>query len=81
MPGGFPVSTLTPDEVAEDLRLPNAESAIRLMRAGVIPAFRVGRYWRVDAAQLEAWKAERSAAPTPNPHGLAPRTGRKGRAS
>jgi len=74
------MSTLIPQEVADDLRLPDADSAIRLMRAGVIPAFRVGRYWRVDSAQLEAWKAERSAAATPNPHGIAPRTGKRGRA-
>ena len=75
------MSTLTPEEVAADLRLPNAESAIRLMRSGEIPAYRVGRYWRVDVAQLDAWKAAQAAAPTANPHGLAPRTGRKGRAS
>lgn len=75
------MSTLTPDEVAADLRLPNAESAIRLMRTGEIPAFRVGRYWRVDRSQLEEWKAERSKPAVPNPHGLAPRTGRKRRAS
>lgn len=53
--------TLTPAEVAEELRLPSVESAVDAMRAGRIPAFKVGRYWRADADELAEWK--RNGAP------------------
>jgi excisionase family DNA binding protein len=32
-------------------------SARRLIAEGVIPAFRVGRQWRVDPDILQAWKS------------------------
>ena len=53
--------TLTPAEVAAELRLPSAESATDLMRAGKIPAFKVGAQWRVDSDELAEWK--RNGAP------------------
>lgn len=67
--------TLTPAEVAADLRLPNTESALRLMRAGTLPAFRVGRWWRVDADELAEWKAKRAARPA-DPNRVPPRSPR-----
>lgn len=82
------MSTLTPAEVAEDLKLPGGEEAAhRLLRSGALPGFKVGRYWRVDSTELEEWKRTRAARPS-DPNRIAPRSprsqaaiGRRGRAA
>lgn len=70
------MSTLTPADVAEDLQLRGGEeAALRLLRAGTIPGFKVGRYWRVDADELAEWKRTRAARPS-DPNRIAPRSTR-----
>lgn len=58
-----PTGALTLPEVAAYLRLP--ESTTRgLLVDGIIPAYKAGRAWRVDAPDLIKWKtnAKRRAA-------------------
>jgi excisionase family DNA binding protein len=50
---------MTIDEVAEYLDL-HPLTVRRLARDGEIPAFKVGRQWRVKRAILERWLAEES---------------------
>jgi len=56
---------MTPSEVA---RVPHVDASTvrRMVRAGVLPAVRVGGQWRLDPATverlLEAASAERTAA-------------------
>jgi excisionase family DNA binding protein len=49
----------TSAEVAEVLRL-NHQVVQRKLQAGEIPAYRIGREWRVERAQLLEWLEQRS---------------------
>jgi excisionase family DNA binding protein len=49
----------TSAEVAELLRL-NHQVVQRKLQAGEIPAYRIGREWRVERGQLVAWLEEHS---------------------
>jgi excisionase family DNA binding protein len=63
---------LTTEEVLEYLQV-NLRTVYRLIKAGKIPAVRVGRQWRFRKRDIDAWLdsqrprsgAARSAAPTP----------------
>ena len=65
---------LTTDEVLEYLQV-NLRTVYRLIKAGKIPAVRVGRQWRFRKADIDAWlEMERSQSvrpvrlsPTPAP--------------
>ncbi len=46
--------TLTPEEIAQTLRL-HPEVVRRMMKRGEIPARKVGRLWRTDEAVFNAW--------------------------
>ena len=72
---------LTTEEVLEYLHV-NLRTVYRLIKAGKIPAVRVGRQWRFRKRDIDAWldsqrargaTAQPSAAPTP------PRAGRRAR--
>ena len=54
---------MTVEEVAKYLSL-HPLTVRRLARDGEIPAFKIGRQWRVKKALLERWIAERSAMKT-----------------
>ena len=58
MPEPDPIMTI--DEVAEYLDL-HPLTVRRLARDGEIPAFKVGRQWRIKRELLEKWIADRSA--------------------
>jgi len=45
---------LTPDEVAAALRVAKM-TVYRLIHTGDLPAVRIGRSFRIDAAELAAW--------------------------
>ena len=49
-----PLTFYTTAEVADLLRL-NPQVVQRKLQAGEIPAYRIGREWRVERAQLVAW--------------------------
>jgi excisionase family DNA binding protein len=63
-------SFLTTEEVLEYLQV-NLRTVYRLIKAGRIPAVRVGRQWRFRKRDIDAWlesqrpRATRSAATTP----------------
>jgi excisionase family DNA binding protein len=44
----------TPAEVAERLKLP-LKTVLNYLRMGKLPGFKVGKHWRVKAADLEAF--------------------------
>lgn len=74
--GGGLVTTLTPADLAKELQLRGGEeAALRLLRAGTVPGFKVGRHWRVDSDELAEWKRTRAARPS-DPHRIAPRSSR-----
>lgn len=52
---------LTPDEVAERLRL-SPWTVGGMLRAGTLPGFKEGHLWRVRAADLDAYIVEKSVA-------------------
>ena len=54
-----PDAIMTIDEVAEYLDL-HPLTVRRLARDGEIPAFKVGRQWRVQRKLLDRWLAEES---------------------
>lgn len=54
---------MTVDEVAKYLSL-HPLTVRRLARDGEIPAFKIGRQWRVKKALLEQWISEQSALTT-----------------
>jgi excisionase family DNA binding protein len=54
-----PDPIMTVDEVAEYLDL-HPLTVRRLARDGEIPAFKVGRQWRVQRKLLDQWLAEES---------------------
>ena len=51
---------LTPDEVAAYLKI-SKKTVYKLVRSGVLPAFKAGKHWRVPRADLGAWIARRSS--------------------
>ena len=54
---------LTMKEVAEYLRM-GRSTIYKLLREGNLPAHKVGREWRFDAAELDEWvKAGKLALP------------------
>lgn len=57
---------LTTDEVLGYLKV-NARTIYRLIKAGQLPAIRVGRQWRVRRCDLDAWldRQRNSAHDTP----------------
>ncbi|GEA84396.1 helix-turn-helix domain-containing protein [Cellulomonas gelida] len=66
---------MTPADVADDLRLENVEAVLRMLRAGTLPGFKVGRAWRVDPDELAEWKAKKAARPG-DPNRIEPRSAR-----
>ena len=61
-----PLAFLTAAEVADLLRL-NLQVVQRKLQAGEIPAYRIGREWRVERGQLLAWLETRSNQRAPDP--------------
>ena len=58
---------LTTDEVLEYLHL-NLKTVYRLIKAGKLPAVRVGRQWRFKKRDLDAWlNAPSPASPRRRP--------------
>ena len=55
---------LTIAEVAKYLKL-HELTVRRLAREGELPAFKVGRQWRIKSNLLESWIAERSGKGSP----------------
>ena len=66
---------LTTEEVIEYLQV-NLRTVYRLIKAGKIPAVRVGRQWRFRKGDLDAWleTGRRGVRPAPAPSERAPRT-------
>jgi excisionase family DNA binding protein len=56
----IPDPIMTVDQVAAYLKL-HPLTIRRLAREGEIPAFKVGRQWRVKRELLELWMEERSS--------------------
>ena len=56
---------MTTEEVLEYLQV-NLRTIYRLIKAGRIPAVRVGRQWRFRRQDLDAWLASQRATPTPS---------------
>ncbi|HEX3804136.1 MAG TPA: helix-turn-helix domain-containing protein [Solirubrobacteraceae bacterium] len=54
---------LTVDEVASRLSLSTA-TVWKMLRAGELPARRIGRTYRIVPTELEAWLDSRTAAPS-----------------
>lgn len=50
---------LTLSEVAEYLKIPK-KTAYKMVRSGDLRAFRAGKHWRVQWAELGAWIARQS---------------------
>lgn len=48
---------LTPKEVMEELAV-GKNTFYRLVNSGELPAFRVGKQWRVKRSELMAWKPQ-----------------------
>ena len=61
-----PDPIMTVDEVAEYLNL-HPLTVRRLARDGEIPAFKVGRQWRIKRELLDKWIADQSAQNTGAP--------------
>lgn len=72
----------TAQEVADLLRL-NHQVVLRKLQAGEIPAYKIGREWRVEQSRLLGWLEERSnqRAATPEQRVLATYFDRDGRLS
>lgn len=66
-------SVLTLDEVAADLRV-SIDTVRRHVRMGKIPAFTVGRSWRVDGPTYAEWKARPAVPVVVDPYGIEPRS-------
>lgn len=71
---------LTTEEVLEYLQV-NLRTVYRLIKAGKIPAVRVGRQWRFRKSDIDAWldsqhsrPASRAAAPAPETPAMPERT-------
>ncbi len=52
------IEMLTPGEVAERLKI-SVYSVRRWIKKGELPAYRVGRAWRISADDLAQWLSER----------------------
>jgi excisionase family DNA binding protein len=68
---------LTTDEVLEYLQV-NLRTVYRLIKAGKLPAVRVGRQWRVRRADLDQWLSTQRTGPQPSmsrESALAPESG------
>ena len=52
---------LTTDDVLSCLRV-NAKTIYRLIKAGELPAVRIGRQWRIRRADLDDWIAHQRPA-------------------
>ena len=63
---------LTPDEVLEYLHL-NLKTVYRLIKAGKLPAVRVGRQWRFRKSDIDAYLAGSATAGAAEPAGPATR--------
>src|SRR5438067_5105089 len=62
-------SSLTTEEVLEYLQV-NLRTVYRLIKAGKIPAVRVGRQWRFRKSDIDAWldsQRPRGGGPRPAP--------------
>lgn len=46
---------LTPAEVMEELGI-GRNTFYRLVNSGELPAFRIGKLWRVKRSELETWR-------------------------
>jgi len=57
--------SLTPAQVATDLQV-SVPTVLAKFRDGTLPGFRIGRSWRIDAWELEAWKAGPARPADPN---------------
>ncbi len=57
-------SFLTTEEFLEYLQV-NLRTVYRLIKAGKLPAVRVGRQWRFRKSDIDAWLDTQSVAPTP----------------
>lgn len=66
---------LTTDEVLEYLQV-NLRTVYRLIKAGKIPAVRVGRQWRFRKRDIDAWLDGQRARGTARPTGGTERAGR-----
>src|ERR1700749_4437583 len=55
---------LTTEEVLEYLQV-NLRTVYRLIKAGKIPAVRVGRQWRFRKRDIDAWLDSQRATPAP----------------
>jgi len=71
---------LTATETAEILRL-NPQVLLRKLQSGEIPAYKIGKDWRISRAQLLEWLERHSNLHTTSPNRLAapffsPRTGK-----
>ena len=71
---------LTTEEVLEYLQV-NLRTVYRLIKAGKIPAVRVGRQWRFRKSDIDAWLDSQrprvgARAPVPAPAKVGPSTGR-----
>ena len=65
---------LTTDEVLDYLKV-NLRTVYRLIKAGKIPAVRVGRQWRFRRRDIDAWlesQRPQAAQPAPAPAGTVP---------
>ena len=58
---------LTTDEVLDYLQV-NLRTVYRLIKAGKIPAVRVGRQWLFRKTDIDAWLASQQAATTSTWH-------------
>ena len=67
---------LTTEEVLEYLQI-NLRTVYRLIKAGKIPAVRVGRQWRFRKKDIDAWLESQGSRPAgPAPTAVPARTGR-----
>ena len=67
MTDALPLTLYTSAEVAEILRM-NHQVVQRKLQAGEIPAYRIGKEWRVERAQLLEWLEARSNQRDPLDH-------------
>ena len=75
---------LTTEEVLEYLQV-NLRTVYRLIKAGKIPAVRVGRQWRFRKRDIDAWldsqRPRGGSRPAPRPRPRGPRPAPRARAS
>jgi excisionase family DNA binding protein len=70
---------LTTEEVLDYLQV-NLRTVYRLIKAGKIPAVRVGRQWRFRKTDIDAWlESQRPRSIRPHPESAATATSRNGR--